>query len=261
VYNTKSKVSCNCLGSPQDYIEKTNKMADYKKVVQMLGENLASFLELAKKLLVDWGLDPKKLLHLFQNFRKDDLVGLMAGTHEIKVKEHVVAEPVSDDNKFGLVIREFEITVPVDYKHDTQIDSFAKRVKKEKTTYYYNDAFTSKNFAKATNKLVPGKKLKVKIFPILKTAKSEECMTFLKKQNAILAGGQGVTLLYDLAKDQLPKNKWTVSFDEKDALWTDSDGIHRVPGVSAGSDGDFRFYLGVFGYPWDDGNCLACFCD
>ncbi len=69
-------------------------MADYKDVVEMLGENLASFLELSKKLLVDWAIEPKKLLHLLQNIRKDDWLGLLEGTHEIKLKE--VSEPVLD---------------------------------------------------------------------------------------------------------------------------------------------------------------------
>lgn len=58
----------------------------YKKVVEMLGENLASFLELAKKLLIDWEVDPKQLLHTLQNLRKADLLGLINGTHQIQKK-------------------------------------------------------------------------------------------------------------------------------------------------------------------------------
>lgn len=59
----------------------------YKKVVEMLGENLASFLELAKKLLIDWEVDPKQLLHTLQNLRKADLLGLINGTHQIQKKK------------------------------------------------------------------------------------------------------------------------------------------------------------------------------
>lgn len=75
-------------------------MADYEKVVEVLGENLASLLELAKKWLITWGLNPKKLLHVLQNIRKDDLLGLVAGTHEIKMIEHCIncdAEPFIPD--------------------------------------------------------------------------------------------------------------------------------------------------------------------
>jgi len=76
----------------------------YKKVVEMLGENLASFLELSKKLLIDWKVEPKKLLHFLQNIRKDDLIGLMEGTHEVREipkkdtqKEEYTSEVVNSD--------------------------------------------------------------------------------------------------------------------------------------------------------------------
>jgi len=61
----------------------------YTEVVEMLGENFASFLELAKKLLIDWKVDPKRLLHTLQNLRKSDLIGLMNGTHEIRSKKTI----------------------------------------------------------------------------------------------------------------------------------------------------------------------------
>jgi len=165
------------------------------------------------------------------------------------------------DQRFGPVIKEFEFIVPIDYKHDTQLDTFAKKTKKLSTTYYFNGALTSANFAKATNKLIPGKTYKVKIFPILSLVTSGDCMTFLGKQNAILVGGQGVTLLQENKPDEFPKGKWTVSFDQKDALWKDSDGNHRVPRVGAYSDGGFEFNLGYFVSDWGDYACLLCFCD
>lgn len=61
-------------------------MAELETVVQMLGENktFASFLELAKKLLIDWVIPPKKLLHTLHNISKENFWGLVIGTHEIK---------------------------------------------------------------------------------------------------------------------------------------------------------------------------------
>lgn len=165
------------------------------------------------------------------------------------------------DKRFGLAVKEFEFTVPSDYKHNTQLDTFVKKTKKLKTTYYFNDALTSANFAKATNKLEPGKTYKVKIFPILATVTSEDCIGFLAKQNAILVGGQGVTLLQNQKADEFPVGKYTVSFDQKDALWIDSDDYHRVPDVSRDSDGDWAFGLGFFENVWNDASCLLCFCD
>jgi hypothetical protein len=192
-----------------------------------------------------------------------DLIQKIINAKDNKLAKAMYAAVTGEelDERFGTTIVEFELTVPADYNHDTQIDTSGKKARKEKTTYYYNDDLISKNFAKATNKLVPGKTYKVKIIPILQTVTSEDCMTFLKKQNAVLVGGQGATLVYDLAKDKLPKGKYTVSFDEKEALWKDAGGYRRVPYVIADTDGDFSFNLGSFGLDWASVHCVLCFCD
>lgn len=165
------------------------------------------------------------------------------------------------DKRFGLPIVEFRITVPMDYNHNTQIDTFAKEVKKLKNTYYYNDDLNDKNFNKATNILKPCKTYIVRIYPILQIVQSEDCMLFLKKKNSILVGGQGLALVSQLAKDKLPKGKRTVSFDEKDALWVDSAGNHCIPRIGARSDGFFLWDLGNFESGWSAGHCLLSVCE
>jgi hypothetical protein len=195
-------------------------------------------------------------------FTKDEAQEIIksGGTMQLEVKP-ILKKLAIADKRFGAAIREFELTVPEDYNHDTQIDAFGKKTKKLKNTYYYNDDFTSENFANASNKLQPGKTYKVKIFPILETVASEDCMAFLRKQNAILVGGQGLTLTQDLKKDEFPIGKGTISFDEKDNLWEDADGRHGVPFVGRYSDGDWAFRLGYFGDPWFSDYVLLCFCD
>lgn len=152
--------------------------------------------------------------------------------------------------------------VPSDYNHDTQVDDFGKKTHKLKSTYYYNDQLTSKNFAKATNKLVPGKTYAIKMFPILETVQSEDCLNRLKAEPGnVLVGAQGVTALQAQQPDIFPTGKWTLSFDEKDALWKDADGDHGVLNVRRDSDGDWRFSLGGFGHSWSSDGVLVCFCD
>ncbi|MHB8652059.1 MAG: hypothetical protein ACYC8S_02900 [Minisyncoccota bacterium] len=172
-------------------------------------------------------------------FNRDEAQEIIkaGGTLQTEVKP-ILQKLAMVDQRFGPAVKEFEFTVPAGYKHGSQLGTFAKKTKKLSTTYYFNDALTSANFAKATNKLVPGKTYKVKIFPILSRVSSRDCMSFLAKQNAIMVGGQGVTLLQDQKADEFPVGKWTVSFDEKDALWIDSDGDHGVPIVGRDSDGD-----------------------
>lgn len=195
-------------------------------------------------------------------FTKDEAQGIIKAGGKMQERfKPILRKLAMVDQRFGLAVKEFEFTVPGDYKHDTQLDTFAKKTKKLKTTYYFNSDLTSNNFAKATNKLEPGKTYKVKIFPVLATTTSEDCMSFLAKQSAILVGGQGVTLLQDQKVDEFPVGKYTVSFDQKDTLWTDSDGRHRVPNVYRHLDGDWEFRLGNFELDWFDDFCLLCFCD
>lgn len=165
------------------------------------------------------------------------------------------------DKRFGQAIKKFKFTVPVNYNHNTQIDTFAQKTKKLETTGDYDDHLTSANFAKATNKLEPGKTYKVKIFPILSTVTSEDCLKFLRKQNVLLVGGQGLTLIQALKADQFPTGKWTVSFDEKNALWEDAFGDHRVPISCPRLDGCWDFGLGRFEGHWVNYYCLLCVCD
>ncbi len=166
---------------------------------------------------------------------------------------------VSPDPRFELIAT-FEVVVPKDYDHATRLDSFAKKHRKE--FYSYNDNVTDANFAKATQKLVPGKTYGAKIWGIKrgKVASSPDCLAFYKAQKAILVGAQGLAFAWEQKKEEFPKGKWTVSFDKKDALPC-LDGFHRVPNVYAYLDGDFEFDLGGFGSDWSDNNCLLCFCD
>ena len=196
------------------------------------------------------------------SFSKDEAQEIIkaGGTLQEQVKP-ILQKLAMVDQRFGPAVKDFEFTVSADYVYDTQLDTFAKKTKKLKTTYYFNDALTSANFAKATNKLEPGKTYRVRVFPILQTVTSDDCMTFLKKQGAILVGGQGITLLQVNKPNEFPVSKWTVSFDEKNVLWEDAGGGHRVPGVDRRSDGDWGFSLGYFEGGWLDDHCLLCFCD
>ena len=162
------------------------------------------------------------------------------------------------DPRFPLLTT-FQFTVPENYVHATQLASFAKENREK--FYFYNDNITDANFAKVTNKLTSGKIYEAKIFGITERVTSEDCLVFLKTQKAILVGAQGISIVWQQAKEQFPKGKWTVSFDEKDALWQDADGYHRVPYVRQRSDGDWHFFLGNFEFDWYDDDCVLCLRD
>ncbi len=155
-------------------------------------------------------------------------------------------------------IDEFEVVVPKDYDHTTRLTTFEEAQGKEFS--FYHEAITDPNFTKVTTKLIPGRKFMVKVFQIKKTVSSEDCLAFLKNQQAVLVGAQGATLAYEQGKDKLPIGRWSISFDEKNAL-PFVDGCHRVPCVHRVSGGDSKFFLDRFDYDWRDVYYLLCFCD
>lgn len=167
------------------------------------------------------------------------------------------------DDRFEF-LKSFEVTVPEGYNHATRLDTFraAHQNHTNKEFYFYNDATTDANYAeKATTKLTAGRKFTVKMFGIKKTVTSDDCLKKLRAENAVLVGAQGASLAYEQKKDELPKGKWSVSFDEKDSLWRDPGGRHGVPYVPAYSGGVFDFDLGGFEDGWGSGYVLLCFCD
>lgn len=162
------------------------------------------------------------------------------------------------DDRFELV-NTFEIVVPEGYNHSKRLHSFGKEHRE--AFYYYNDNITDSNYAKVTTKLEPGRKLKVKVFQIKETVTPLDCMAKLRSEKAILVGAQGASLVWEQKKEELPDNRWSVSFDEKDALWKDPDGDHGVPYIGRYSYGVFGFRLACFEGDWDVSGCLLCFCD
>lgn len=184
------------------------------------------------------------------------------GNKMAKAMYAVATDGKQTDDRFQF-LKSFEVTVPEGYDHATRLDTFHATHQSDKEEFYfYNDAITDANFAaKATTKLVAGRKFTVKVFGITERVSSEDCLAKLRSEKAILVGAQGASLTYEQKKDELPKGKWSVSFDEKKALWRDPGGDHRVPHLYAFSGGDFDFGLVHFEDDWSSDYVLLCFCD
>lgn len=163
------------------------------------------------------------------------------------------------DEKFSLIL-ELKVTIPMNYKHEGYLDECYKN---KDSFYFYNNDINDKNFGQVSHKLIPGKTYLVKIWLINKgaVAKSEEILALLRSNQAYLTGAHGSAILWDQKRNELPKGKWYVSFDEENNLWKDADGRHRVPGIERDSDGDYRFFLGYFENDWDGYYCVIGFCD
>jgi len=156
----------------------------------------------------------------------------------------------------------FLLTVPVLYNHETSLTTLDNQI--NRNNIYLDDDITDEHFSKVTDKLIPDKTYTVKIFQISRNnVSSEECLTFLKSQNALLVGAQGLTLAWRLGNEKFPKEKWLVSFDQEAALWKDDVifGSRRVPYVFCIMDHYWYFHLGYFNFYWRSGHCLLCICD
>jgi len=164
-------------------------------------------------------------------------------------------------NSHFAFIDQFNIVVPEGYTHPNRLTTFNQRYGGE--FYFYDGDITDQNFSAVSTVLIPGRKLRVKLFAIQKVVTSQDCLAIYKRHDAILAGAQGGSLLYETSKDKLPKGKFYFSFDEKDRLWEDEDagGDHKVPSVHHYSDGDWGFNLSDFDRGLTENDVLAVFCD
>lgn len=165
-------------------------------------------------------------------------------------------------NKFGanLLPNDFTFTIPNDYNHSKQIKSFIIKNKSSEVNYIH-ECLTDNNFTHVTNELIQGRTYTVKLFPILREVKSEECLIFLKSNNAILVGAQGLTFLHECHSDKLPIWKYILSFDKKDALYKDTNDNARVPSYCKFPGDIFDLYLGNFELYWDSHHVLLCLCE
>ncbi len=197
-------------------------------------------------------------LEWFNGLRKDIRDRFAAG--EPASKPTPPAEPTE---KFTLLTDLGIITVPDGYDHATQLASFSR--KNRKKFYYYNDNndITDEHFPNPTRILKAGDKFHVRAFKQITsgTTTSEERLAFLATQKAVYTGAQGASLVFEQKREELPKGRSYISFDEKERLWKEAGGYHRVPHIIAGLGGDFGFNLGYFEDDWGDSCCLLSFRD
>lgn len=196
------------------------------------------------------------------NWSNAEIKRLCEGDVLVQVRQVLIGcAEIVECEKFTLLADLGTITVPDDYDHATRLAVF--REQNRDKFWGYNDNFTDANFPNPTRVLKPGDQLHVLAFKqaVGGTTTSEERMDFLHRQKAVFTSAQGASLVWEQKRDKLPKGYWYLSFDEKDRLWKDADGVHRVPWVSVYSDGVFDWSLGRFEGVWGGIGAILCFRD
>ena len=154
---------------------------------------------------------------------------LIEGSVITSSKEVLVVPPKPKSEKFAFFEDIGVITVPADYDHKKQLDSFMQ--KNRKKFYDVNEDITDANFLNPSRILKPGDKFAVTAFKqiVRGTTTSKERMDFLCKQPGnVLVGPQGNSLVFEQLRDKLPKGFWYVAFDEEENCWKDSPRGHSV---------------------------------
>ncbi len=190
--------------------------------------------------------------HMVQNVRMMPCYGASNG--------EFLPIPEDLEDKFSVLADLGIITVPDDYVHETWLDTYRKY--NQNKFHCYNTEITDKNFPNPTRVLSPGDRLRVQVFQQVAsgTTTSEERLIFLYIQKAIHTGAQGVSLVFDQKRDQLPEGiSDLLSFDEKDRLWANYYGHHMIPCVLCYPDSNFWFTLTRFDSVLGDKDAFLCF--
>lgn len=130
------------------------------------------------------------------------------------------------DYKFKL-LKEVRISVSSNYDHAGWLDGFIKNNGRafDRITPYLKDII----FHSTQTQLIPGAKYKVSLYMLLEESNYEECRAFIINNHykTALTGPRGLTMLWQMAKKELPSAQKIISLDEKEYLWT-----HPVSGIS-----------------------------
>lgn len=162
-----------------------------------------------------------------------------------------------------VLLADFGMITVGGYSHGTRLALFRKKY--ETQFCCYDKDIEEKNLRNPSRLLRSGDTLHVRAFKqsFFGTTTFEERVAFLKSQKAMFVGAEGVSLLWEEKRHQLPKGYGYGSFDEKDRLWTDNAGYHRVPVVRCNKDKNesFDFMLGYAEMAWFCDSIILCFCE
>ncbi len=131
---------------------------------------------------------------------------------------HAADQPV-DNSKF-ILVKTFRIVTPIDYDHGAQLGQFFRKFSLGGGSRWYDENITDKHFFKASYRLASSYVYTIKLWKVAKrkTVDAKECLAFLRSNRIVLVGAQGLTVIFDRARNQLPCG-FIASFDEPSNLW------------------------------------------
>ncbi len=216
----------------------------YLQVVEMLGDILASLLELAKKWLVEWAVDKKKLLHMLSHIRKEDLFGLIEGTHEIKKKKQLPLKAYYHEY-FNLAHSEV-ITIP-----DMDL-VIAHAIRWEKVVF----------LGPPSGRFKTGQKKKVMVFRLRKGASAQTCNSFIREHNgSIFPNAHGLSIFEMTVKGVSFPFVSILGMDEYENLSCFGPGSRKIPTMRVTNSKTEYSCVDYSSGKENSGSMLMFFCD
>lgn len=126
-----------------------------------------------------------------------------------------MAKHSASDERFEL-FKSFNLTVPQNYNHETQLETFFSSIRENYNFLYLYEEINDESCYLVSHKLMPGRKYKVLVIKITKEVTLSECLDFYSLQGALRVGAQGLSLFWQLKGKDSP---WPLSsLDVKDSL-------------------------------------------
>lgn len=138
----------------------------------------------------------------------------------------------------------FDFTTPEDYNHSSQLLTFKQ--KHENEFYWFDKLMNDKDCGNASQKLIANKKYTARIFLPGIDANMQaflDCIDYLKDTGYFYANAQGLSLMYQIAKDFFPVDVHLFSPDKLEALPVDTHhDIPQTPRIRILKNGQAEFH-------------------
>jgi hypothetical protein len=176
-----------------------------------------------------------------------------------KAEREILMASAMETQRFTLLAELGVVEVPKGYRHEVRLAAFARK-SRAKLNHCDSD-IADHRFADPSRVLKPGDRLRVRAFrPMSRTVSSEECMAFLARQGAVHPGAQGLSLVFEQRRNQMPKGYWYASFDVPHRLpRAAGEAKRQVPVVILHTDGDIDFDTGIYESGWEPEDAFLCF--
>lgn len=139
-------------------------------------------------------------------------------------------------------VNKSKIVIPQDYNHAKQLSS----INEEEFVVFNYKLLRDKQFSKTSHILKPQEEYIVSLFPAKHDTSLSECLEFLRSLHCKLVGPQGLSLLWQIARNILPQEVWIYSIDIVEALPQNVIGCHEIAALYHGSGNNHSFELGLF---------------